>query len=481
MYPRMDTTHKVPNVPVTDFKRVKIVATVGPATNSYKDILGLIKAGANAIRLNFSHGTHEERDQQIDWIRKASKEYGKPVAIIQDLQGPKIRLGDFDGFVSVQKGQVITFKYNADYERSGHIPTQYDLSKKVKRGERLYIFDGKIRTTVTSVADGIVHVRADNEGVMIKRKGINLPDTDFAGDIITTKDRQDIAYGSTKDIDYVALSFVQTAADIRKLRTLLKGLGSSAKIIAKIETKAAVEHIEAIVEETDALMIARGDLAIETELESVPIVQRQIIELGRLYSRPTIVATQMLGSMVDLPEPSRAEVSDVATAVILGADAVMLSDETANGKYPLEAVQVMKRVIMYSQKNQPLQPLTIGFNASRRQTAISAAIIGLAGDVDAKAIVAETASGATALQLSSFRPVTPIIAVTADKRVAQQLALVYGTKSYIRPVHKLAANKLTNWLRQNKVLNKGDMVVTASGHYPGVVGTTDTIKVRMLE
>ncbi len=481
MYPRMDTTHKVPNVPVTDFKRVKIVATVGPATNSYKDILGLIKAGANAIRLNFSHGTHEERDRQIEWIRKASKDYGKPVAIIQDLQGPKIRLGDFDGFVSVQKGQVLTFKYNAYYERSGHIPTQYDLSKKVKRGERLYIFDGKIRTTVTSVADGIVHTRADNDGVLIKRKGINLPDTDFAGDIITTKDRQDIAYGSTKDIDYVALSFVQTAADIRKLRTLLKGLGSSARIIAKIETKAAVEHIEAIVEETDALMIARGDLAIETELESVPIVQRQIIEYGRLYSRPTIVATQMLGSMVDMPEPTRAEVSDVATAVILGADAVMLSDETANGKYPLEAVQVMKRIIMYSQKNQALQPLTMGFATSRRQTAISSAIIGLAEDVEAKAIVAETASGATALQLSSFRPTTPIIAITADRRVAQQLALVYGIKSYIRPVHKLAASRLTDWLRQSKVLNKGDMVVTASGRYPGVVGTTDTIKVRMLE
>jgi pyruvate kinase len=477
----MDTTHKVPNVPVTEFKRVKIVATVGPASNTYNEILGLIKAGANAIRLNFSHGTHEERDQQIAWIRKASKEYGKPVAIIQDLQGPKIRLGDFDGFISVQAGQVLTFKYNADYERSGHIPTQYDLAKKVKRGERLYLFDGKIRTTVTSVSNGIVHTRADNEGVLVKRKGINLPDTDFAGDIITTKDKQDIAYGSTKDIDYVALSFVQTAADIRKLRTQLKALGSTAKIIAKVETKAAVEHIEAIVEETDAIMIARGDLAIETELESVPIVQRQIIELGMRYSRPTIVATQMLASMVDIPEPTRAEVSDVATAVILGADAVMLSDETANGKYPIESVQIMKRIIMFSQKNLPLQSASSAAQLSRRQNAISAAVIDLADDVEAKAIVAETASGATALQLSSYRPIRPIIAVTADNRVAQQLALVYGTKSYVRPIDKLAASKLTDWLRQSKVLKKGDILVTASGHYPGVVGTTDTIKVRMLE
>lgn len=470
----------MPNIPVSDFKRTKIVATVGPTTNSYQAILELIKAGSNVIRLNFSHGTEAERDTQIAWIRKASKKYGKPVAIIQDLQGPKIRLGDFEGFISVQKGQVLAFKYDADYERSGIIPIQYDLSKKVRRGEPLYLFDGKIRTTVTSVADGIVHTQAENDGVLIKRKGINLPDTDFSGDIITTKDKQDLAYGSTKDIDYVALSFIQTAADIRKLRTLLKGLGSTAKIIAKIETKSAVEHIEAIVEETDAIMIARGDLAIETDLESVPIVQRQIIELGRQYARPTIVATQMLASMVEMPEPTRAEVSDVATAVILGTDAVMLSDETANGKYPTEAVQVMKRIIRYSQKNIMTQsiPETV---TSSRQNAISSAIIQLADDVEAKAIVAETTSGSTALQIAALRPSRPIIAVTASMRTAQQLALVYGTKSYVRPADKFAATKLTNWLRQNKVLNKGDMVVTVSGRYPGIVGTTDTIKVRMLE
>ncbi len=477
----MDSTNKVPNVPVTEFKRVKIVATLGPASNSYSAVLGLIKAGANAIRLNFSHGTHEERTKQLAWIRKASEEYGKPVAIIQDLQGPKIRLGDFDGFISVQQGQVLTFKYNADHERSGYIPTQYDLSKKVKRGERLYLFDGKIRTTITNVSDGLVHARAENDGVLVKRKGINLPDTDFGGDIITTKDREDVAYGSTKDIDYVALSFVQTAADIRKLRNLLKSLGSTAKVIAKIETKAAVERIEAIIEESDAVMIARGDLAIETEAESVPIVQRQIIELGQRYARPTIVATQMLASMVEVPEPTRAEVSDVATAVILGTDAVMLSDETANGKYPLEAVQVMKRIISYSQRHKPLVTSVPDKVMGKRQNAIAVAIIRLAEDVEASAIVAETASGATALQIAALRPDRPIIAVTASKRVAQQLALVYGTKSYIRPINKFAATKLTDWLRQSKVLKKGDMIITASGQYPGVVGTTDTIKVRMLE
>lgn len=477
----MDATHKVPNVPVSDFKRTKIVATVGPSTNSYDLILSLIKAGANAIRLNFSHGSMEERAQQIAWIRKASHAYGKPVAIIQDLQGPKIRLGDFEGFIPVQAGQQLSFKYQADFQRSKLIPIQYDLSKKVKRGERLFLFDGKIRTTVTSVSDGIVHVKAANDGMLIKRKGINLPDTDFGGDIITAKDLKDIAFGSTHDIDYVALSFVQSPEDIRRLRTKLRNLGSKSKIIAKIETKAAVEKLEAIVYEADAVMIARGDLAIETAPESVPLVQRQIINLGLKYCKPTIVATQMLASMVDNAEPTRAEVSDIATAVILGADAVMLSDETANGKYPIKSVDVMKQVVTYCEQNNSTTENNLRTDLSGSQNAISSAVITLADQIQAAAIVAETASGATALQIAAHRPRIPIIAVTSEKVTAQQLALVFGTKSYARPIDKFAATKLTNWLRQSKVLKKGDMIVTASGQYPGVVGTTDTIKVRMLE
>lgn len=478
----METTGKAPNVPVTKFKRTKIIATVGPATDSYEQILALIKAGTNGVRLNFSHGSYEEREKQIKWIRKAAKEYGKPVAIIQDLQGPKIRLGDFEGIINVTTGQSLTFKYQADFARSGYIPTQYDLSKKVKRGERLYLYDGKVKTTITSVKDGIVHARAENNGILIKRKGINLPDTDFEGDIITTKDKQDIVFGSTHDMDYVALSFVQTAADVRNLRKMLKNLGSTARVIAKIETKAAVENLEEIVAETDAVMIARGDLAIETAPESVPIVQRTIIGMGMRYAKPTIVATQMLASMTETPEPTRAEVSDVATAVILGADCVMLSDETANGQYPIEAVEVMKRVIMYTQANQPLTinwPDYIAYQS--RQSAICQAIIELAETIKAKAIVAETKSGATALQLSARRPTRPIIAVTSDARVAQQMAITFGTKSYVRPDDKMAATRLTNWLQSSKVLKKGDMIVTASGQYPGVVGTTDTIKVRVLE
>jgi len=477
----MEATDRVPNVPLSKFKRTKIIATLGPATDTYEGVLALIKAGANGIRLNFSHGTYEERERQIKWIRKASREYAKPVAIIQDLQGPKLRLGDFEGIINVQTGQSLVFKYGADYERSGIIPTQYDISKKVKRGERIFLYDGKVQTVVTSVKDGSVHVRVENDGILLKRKGMNLPDTDFGGDVITAKDKKDLAFGSTQDIDYVAQSFVQTAEDIRSIRKIMKNLGMSAKVIVKFETSSAVDHIDEIVAEADVIMIARGDLAVETPAESVPIVQRRLIGLGLRYAKPTIVATQMLFSMTEAPEPTRAEVSDVATAAILGADCVMLSDETANGKYPVDAVKVMKRILLYTEANNPVA-VSFPENAPEhtRQSAISSAIISLADNIHARAIVTETKSGATALQVASYRPKIPIIAVTSDDRTTQQLSIVYGTKGYVRPADKMAATKLTNWLLQNKVLKKGEIVVTASGTYPGVVGTTDTIKVRVL-
>ncbi|MES2971074.1 MAG: pyruvate kinase [Patescibacteria group bacterium] len=478
----MESTNKAPNVPIASFKRTKIIATVGPSTDSYEAILDMIKAGANGIRLNFSHGNQEERIKQIQWIRKASKEYGKPVAIIQDLQGPKIRLGDFDGIITVQAGQDLRFQYKADYALTGYLPTQYDLSKKVKRGERMYLYDGTIKTTITSVKDGVVHARVENDGLLIKRKGINLPDTNLGGDIITKKDKSDLAFGSEHDIDYVAQSFVQTPQDVRNMRKLIKNLGMDAKLIVKFETRLAVEHMEAIVEEADVLMIARGDLAVETPAESVPIVQRQLIGLGMKHATPTIVATQMLFSMTETPEPTRAEVSDVATAVIVGADCVMLSDETANGKYPIESVAFMKKVILYTQANNPLHAVfSYGHAHQGKQAAICEAVINLAEMVKSKAIVTETKSGATALEIISRRPWQPVIAVTSDARVAQQLSIVYGTKGFVRPVNALAAVRMTDWLKQKKILKKGDMVVTTSGQYPGVVGTTDTIKVRVLE
>lgn len=477
----MRQTDAVPKVPLEQFKRTKIIVTAGPSCDSYEAILALIKAGANGVRLNFSHGTQPERTRQIKWIRKASLEYGKPVAIIQDLQGPKVRLGDFDGIVTVARGQELSFAYQADFAATGHLPTQFDLSLKVKRGERIYLYDGKIQVVVTSVRGGVVRAEAANAGILIKRKGMNLPDTDFGGDIITAKDRADLVYGSAQDVDYVALSFVQTADDITALKSLLASMNSNAKVIAKIETRAAVDNIDEIVQASDAVIVARGDLAVETPAESVPIVQRQIIGLGLRYATPTVVATQMLASMNEAPEPTRAEVSDIATAVLVGADCVMLSDETASGAYPIEAVETMKRVILYTENHMPLTVTFPGNEDHSHQAAISAAILSLAENVGAKAVVAETKSGATAIQIAARRSGIPTVAVTSDNRTAQQLAIVYGVKSYVRPINAKAVVKITDWLRHSRILHKGDIVVTASGRHPGVVGTTDTIKVRMLE
>lgn len=477
----MQFTNKAPSVPLAAYKKTKVIATIGPATDSYEAIYDLIKAGANGLRLNFSHGTHEERLKQIPWIRKASKELGKPVAIIQDLQGPKIRLGEFEGMINIKADQHLTFGYLANYEQSGVIPTQYDLSKKVKVGERVYLFDGRIRTIVTAVKNGQVNVTAENDGYIISRKGINLPDTDFAGDILTPKDLADIEFGAKQDIDYVALSFVQTADDVKNLRKLLANYKSTARIIVKVETKAAVENIEEIMLATDSAMVARGDLAVETPAESVPVVQRQIVSLGQKLAKPTIVATQMLLSMVEMPEPTRAEVSDVATAVFIGADCVMLSDETAAGKYPIDAVKTMKRVITYAEQHPPLKAAYPFYEREHNmQNAISTSVISMAEAIDANAIVAETKSGETARQISSRRPIAPLIAVTDEPRTANQLTLVYGVKSYVRPAALEAAQKLTDWLLDNKVLHKDDVVVTVSGRYPGVIGKTDTIKVRVL-
>lgn len=467
------------------FKRTKIVAAIGPPTDSYDMVVGLIDAGVNSITMNFSHQTYDAAERQTKWIRKASRELGKPVAIVQDLAGPKIRLGDFEGFIGVQTGQQIRLGFETNYEESGVIPVQYDLSKKVQRGHTMFIYDGKVRATVTAVTDGIIYAEIENDGVLLKRKGINLPDTDFGGDVITEKDKADLAFGSTQDFDYVAMSFVQTADDLRAMRVLMKTLGYDAKLMVKVETKAAIDNIEAIVEEADAVMIARGDLAYEVSPEAVPTLQRKIIALCRQHGKISIVATQMLASMTENPEPTRAEVSDVATATILQADGLALRDETANGKYPVEAVKMMKRIITYTERNSPVRKVYFTdddqMNGSPTQQAIAKAVITLAKQIKATAIVAETRSGGTALAIASQRPDKPIIVVTSSSRVAQQLAMMYGAKTFVRKDEKMQASKLTTWLRGNDVLAAGDIIVTASGQYPGRVGTTDTIKVRVLE
>lgn len=463
-------------------KRTKILATVGPSTNSYELIKSLIEAGANGIRLNFSHGSHEERTQQIEWIRKASKELDKPVAIYQDLQGPKIRLGEVENnHYEVKEGDELQLTYGATHSEK-IVPIQYDISTKVEVGHRVYIFDGKIKTVAIAVSDKTVTVRVENDGILMSRKGINLPDTDFSGDVITPKDYSDIDYGVDHDIDFVGLSFVHTVHDIEMLRGYLAAKGSRAQVLAKIETKTAIEgdELERIVEASDAVMVARGDLAVEVGAEIVPVVQREIVSLCQKHSKISVIATQMMSSMVHEPEPTRAEVNDVSHAVIVGADCVMLSDETANGKYPIKAVESMKRVIRYTQQHGHVQPLEKPLHSDSHSVAISAAAVSLAKQLNVDAIVAETKSGATAHHIAAYRPYRPVICVTSDARVAQQLALVYSCKSFVRPDGERAGLSLAQELVEKGMLPENATVVIVSGRQPGVKGGTDTIRVRTL-
>jgi len=469
------------------FKRTKILATLGPATSTPEMIEQLIATGVNGIRLNFSHGSHEERDIQIPAIRDASRRIGKPVAILQDLQGPKIRLGALkDDRFEVRKGDEIILDHAVEeHDGSANLPIQYNLAEKVKVGEPIYIFDGKVRTTVIEItSETAIKVRIENDGILMSKKGINLPDTDFGGDILTPKDLQDIEYGLTQDIDYVALSFVQSPDDINNLRQILVAGGSNAQIIAKIETKAAIKDdvMEEIVKATDGIMVARGDLAVEAGAEVVPIVQRKLLALCRKHAKLSIVATQMMASMVDNPEPTRAEVSDVANAVIQGADTVMLSDETANGNYPLETVAAMKLVILYTQDNAAVAPMHDVIAKNVQLDAIGTAAVSLAEQLKVDAIIAETKSGATAATIAAHRPNLPIISVTSEQQAAQQLALSYANRNYVRPDAPEAGFDLFKELKAEGFFGEGRAkVIIVSGQQPGVIGTTDTIKVRVLE
>ena len=470
------------------FKRTKILATIGPATFSEEKIEELIMAGVNGVRLNFSHGNYIERDQQIAWIRAAAAKKGRSVAILQDLQGPKIRLGDIkDNHYDVHAGDELILDHAVETHDGGNvIPIQYNLADKVKVGEPLSMFDGKVKSTVTGiVSKTAIKIRIENDGFIMTHKGLNLPDTDFGGDIITEKDMADIEFGASRDFDYVALSFVQSAADIDKLRQILLSHGSTAKIIAKIETKKAIETdeaMEAIVKSADGIMVARGDMAVEAGAEVVPIVQRKLIAMCREHSKICIVATQMMSSMVDNPEPTRAEVSDVANAVIQGADAVMLSDETANGKYPVETVKAMKKVILYTQNHTHVSPINHEVTGEfKNYDAIAGGVTQLAEKIGASVIVCQTASGATAAAIAAQRPKLPIITVTSNARVAGQLALTYANSAFVRPYsenygYDLAVELKNSGYLQAEEGEKEMLAVIISGH-KDTIGGSDTIKI----
>ena len=473
------------------FKRTKILATIGPSTNSAQIIEDIIMAGVNGCRMNCSHGTNEERDQQIEWIRAAAAKKGRSVAILQDLQGPKVRLGTIkDNHMDLKAGDELILESAEGFEHDGGytVPVQYNLASKVKVNEPLSMFDGKIKSKVVEiVSNTAIKVVIENDGFIMSKKGLNLPDTDFGGDILTEKDLADIEYGATRDFDYVSLSFVQTAHDIERLKQILLSLGSTAKVIAKIETKKAIEsdeNLEAIVQASDGIMVARGDMAVEAGAEVVPIVQRRLIEMCRKHAKLCIVATQMFGSMVDSPEPTRAEVSDVANAVVQGADVVMLSDETANGQYPLETVKEMRKVILYTQNNSRIENVNqIPEQGQRVYDAISFSAARLAEKIDADVVVCQTASGVTASAMAAKRPNMPILSVTPNPRIANQLALIYANTAFVRPYSPEFGYDLAKELKEEGYLktkpnHKDLLAVIVSGDRDKA--GTDTIRVRYM-
>lgn len=502
---------------VSKYKKTKIIATIGPA--SEEKIEALLRAGVNGIRLNFSHNTHAWHKGVISKVRASAKKLERSVAIIQDLQGPKIRVGTLPaGGVTVEAGSKLRFKYGSVYANDGMIPLQFDFAPLVKKGQLLYLKDGTIKTKIESVKSGVITVRAENSGKFLSNHGINLPETEFdSKSIITTKDLEDLKFTYANDVDYVAFSFVQSGADIIHLRKLLRAHKSEAKIIAKIETKVATSKLDQIIQVADAVMIARGDLATETSPEEVPLIGREIISLARQYKRPVIMATQMLESMISSPQPTRAEANDVATAVSLGVDAVMLSGETAMGQYPVDTVRLMKRIILRSEAfflsarteidilpegeeamgQYPIE--TVGLmkrvvTKTRRlfshapagriaehdaQTSVSLAATTLAEQLKVELILTETMTGSTALSVASLRPTAPIIMASPDKQVCNQLAIVWGGKPFLVARMRGAENPVIKKLKSKGHLKDGDLVVAAFGRHRGVAGGTDTI--RLLE
>jgi len=426
-----------------------------------------------------------EHGEAIKIARSLSAKHKKPVAVLADIQGPKIRVGTLpgDGLPFV-RGNVVRFEFGADFEATGIIPVQHDVSKYLKKGERVFLRDGQVQIEVEKIEKHLIVGKVLAPGLVYSNQGMNLPDTDLGGEILTSKDISDINYAASQGVDYIGYSFVQTAQDILNLRDRLKKLKCDAKIIAKIETAAAVVNLEEIVVATDVIMVARGDLAIETNPESVPAAQRRMIELGKLHRKPVIVATQMLESMIQSTQPSRAEVSDVATAVIEGTDAVMLSGETAMGLFPVEAVKMMKRIILYAEREERevIARQSIKYNGSHeRINAVSAAAVVLADQLPAKVIIAETSSGRTARNISALRPSVPIIMVTHYERVYFQMAIIWGGKSYLVKTMEGATDHVMQQLKSAGNIISGDTAVVASGNQPGVTGGTNKVEINICD
>jgi len=470
-------------------RRTKIVATIGPATSSPEMLKAIIEAGATTLRLNFSHGTHADHQRSIRLIRQTAFELNQPVAILQDLQGPKIRLGRFEnGSIVLAKGDRFTLT-NRPIPGTQEIScVTYDyLAAEVPVGAKILLDDGRVEMVVKEIhreqGDLICFVTVG--GKLSNNKGVNFPGVYLSVKAMTDKDREDLMFGLDQGVDWVALSFVRNPQDILEIKDLIASTGKNIPVIAKIEKHEAIEQMEAVLSLCDGVMVARGDLGVELPAEDVPILQKRLISTANRLGIPIITATQMLDSMVSNARPTRAEVSDVANAILDGTDAVMLSNETAVGTYPIEAVATMARIAERIEQEENLDFHSRQTRDSRRSipNAISQAVGQIAENLGAAAIMTLTQTGATARNVSKFRPRTPILAITPHVNVARQLQLVWGVKPLL--VLELPSTGQTfqaaiNVAQEKNLLAEGDLVVMTAGTLQGVSGSTDLIKVEVV-
>lgn len=468
------------------FKRTKIVATLGPASDSKEAIRALAEAGADVFRLNFSHGTHEEHRRRAAWVREVGKELGKTLAILQDLQGPKIRIGRFkEGRVELKAGQpFILTRAPVEGDETRVSITYKGLPEDVAPGQVLLLDDGRLRLRVERIQGDEIHTVVELGGILSDSKGINVPGSDLSIPALSEKDIQDLALGAELGVDWVAVSFVRTRDDLLLARHYLARHGSRARLMAKIEKPSAVHRFEEILEEADGIMVARGDLGVEMPLEEVPIMQKRLILKAIAAGKPVITATQMLESMVQNPSPTRAEASDVANAIFDGTDAVMLSAETAAGAYPVEAVATMARIARVVESSPEfLQKLNVLRPAPTptTQDAIAQAADDIVEAVEAKAIVVFTATGSSARRIARTRPKVPILALTPNPEVERQLALVWGVLPHLAPDPQDTDDMVRIALEKAKtcgLAQVGERVVIAAGVPFGVRGTTNLIRVE---
>ncbi|KZR92259.1 pyruvate kinase [Synechococcus sp. BIOS-E4-1] len=467
-------------------RRTKIVATIGPATESPERIRELVQAGATTFRLNFSHGDHSEHATRIATIRQVAHELGVHIGILQDLQGPKIRLGRFEeGPITLGKGDHFALTSKQVRCNQTVATVTYDrLAEEVTAGSRILLDDGRVEMKVDRVdeVDQTLHCVVSVGGVLSNNKGVNFPDVQLSVRALTTKDRQDLAFGLQQGVDWVALSFVRNPSDMQEIRELIRKHGFSTPVVAKIEKFEAIDQIDAILPLCDGVMVARGDLGVEMPAEEVPLLQKDLIHKANSLGIPIITATQMLDSMASSPRPTRAEVSDVANAILDGTDAVMLSNETAVGDFPVEAVETMATIARRIERDYPQRPIDTHL-PSTIPNAISGAVSSIARQLNAAAILPLTKSGSTAHNVSKFRPSTPILAVTSEVSVARKLQLVWGVTPLLIETQQSTTATFTLAMgvaQELGVLKDGDLCVQTAGTLAGVSGSTDLIKVGIV-